>query len=229
MGVRCTMRTWLCVALFAFLTWMGDALCMVQASKSGEQSAGEIALVRVDNALTVVEVDSKTVKDVRGSGDIQTFRLHPGPHTLRLKLALAHRTSVSILTETSKDFRLSIVVEAGHRYLLTCSNLDGAAWAADLIDESEAFRSATPRAPGALPLALTVVVADMTFTLSGGDTQQLNAAEALLRRSAKGLKFSSQTDLVKFRERYRREREEHEELANVAVVCPLIAGLDEKK
>jgi hypothetical protein len=82
-------------------------------------------------------------------------------------------------TSSAKDLRLSIVVEAGHRYLLTCSNVDGALWAAELIDESEALRTVTPSASGAVPLALTVVVADMSFSISGGDIQQLTRTEAL--------------------------------------------------
>jgi hypothetical protein len=224
-----SLRTWSCVALFGFLVWMGDALCLAQVPVSREHSADQIALVRVDNALTVSEVDSKTVKTSRGNGNIQVLRLQPGPHALRLKMEVTHRTSASVLTETSKDLRLSIVVEAGHRYLLTCSNVDVALWAAELIDETEALRTVTPSASGAVPLALTVVVADMSFSISGGDIQQLIATEALLRRSAKGLKWSRQTDLAKFLERYAKEREAHEELASVAVVCPLIAGLDKKK
>lgn len=228
-GARRTPRPWLRTTLVASLAWMGAVSCVAHASQPSEQSAGDIALVRIDNALQVLEVDTKRVKKEQGTGDVQFFRLPAGTHTLRMKLALVHETSVSRLTETSEDLRLSIVVEAGHRYLLTCRKREDAVWAAVLIDESKALEATTPRAPSPWPMTLRVVVADTTFTLSGGDTQQLNAMEALLRRSAKNLNLSNQADAIRFRERYLREREEHQELVSVGVVCPSIPNLDEKR
>jgi hypothetical protein len=214
--------------LFAAGAWGWSGTPTSSFLQAGQPSLERVALVRVNSGLRVVAVDGATdVKRPRDPGDLHTLRLSPGPHTILAKLVVVFDGGVSRLTQTSGEFTLLLVVEAGRRYFLTW-NVLGDFVHPHVVDDSPSNGAAAIGASGeppAVPLKSLFTIAGARLEASGGDFQQLSAMRTLLSRAGKGLDLTRQADRDTFLGRYKSERQAHPELDAVIVGCKDIKGL----